>query len=73
MLPLSYLITLIVSEGLSMRLMDAVTVYLYESLDNDIYIRIDLGICGRIRTQIISTQSQSHNIQIQDHDLQCLK
>jgi len=35
-----YLITLVVSEGLCMRLMDVVTAYLYGSLDNDIYMKI---------------------------------
>ena len=32
-----YLIILVVSEGLCMRLMDIVMTYLYGSLDNDIY------------------------------------
>jgi hypothetical protein len=33
-----FLISLVVTESLDMRLMDVVTAYLYESLDNDIYI-----------------------------------
>ena len=33
-----FLIGLVVSENLDMRLMDVVTAYLYESLDTDIYI-----------------------------------
>lgn len=36
---LEYLISLSNYEGLWMNLMDVVVVYLYESLDNDIYIR----------------------------------
>jgi hypothetical protein len=35
-----FLINLIVTESLDMRLMDAVTTYLYELLDNDIYMKI---------------------------------
>ena len=35
-----YLISLAVSEGLDMRLMDVVTAYLYGSLDSDIYMKI---------------------------------
>ena len=37
---LRYLITLIVSGELSTRLMDVVTIYLYGTLDNEIYIKI---------------------------------
>ena len=33
-----FLISLAVSKGLDMCLMDVITVYLYESIDNDIYI-----------------------------------
>jgi hypothetical protein len=33
-----FLISLVVTESLDMRLMDVVTAYLYGSLDNDIYI-----------------------------------
>ncbi|RVW31501.1 Copia protein [Vitis vinifera] len=32
-----------VSEGLDMRLMDVITTYLYESMDNDIYMKIPKG------------------------------
>ena len=35
-----YLISLVVSKKLEMRLMDVVTAYLYGSLDSDIYIKI---------------------------------
>ena len=35
-----YLISLIVSKNLEMRLMDVVTAYLYGSLDSDIYMKI---------------------------------
>ena len=33
-----FLISLAISEGLDMRLMDVITTYLYGSMDNDIYI-----------------------------------
>ena len=39
-----YLITLVVSEGLCMRLMDVVTAYLYGPLDNNIYMKISEGL-----------------------------
>jgi hypothetical protein len=35
-----FLINLVVTESLDMRLMDVVIVYLYGSLDNDIYMKI---------------------------------
>jgi TRAP-type mannitol/chloroaromatic compound transport system permease large subunit len=35
-----FLISLVVTESLDMRLMDVVTAYLYGSLDNDIYMKI---------------------------------
>ena len=35
-----FLISLAVSKGLDMRLMDVITAYLYGSMDNDIYIKI---------------------------------
>ena len=35
-----YFITLVVSEGLDMRLMDVVTTYLYGSLDPNVYMKI---------------------------------
>jgi hypothetical protein len=38
-----FLISLIVTENLDMRLMDVVTTYLYGSLDNDIYMKIPKG------------------------------
>ena len=38
-----FLISLAVSEGLDMRLMDVITTYLYGSIDNDIYIYIYQG------------------------------
>ena len=33
----NFLISLVVPEGLDMRLMNVITTYLYESMDNDIY------------------------------------
>jgi hypothetical protein len=38
-----FLISLVVTESLDMRLMDVVTTYLYGSLDNDIYMKIPGG------------------------------
>ena len=38
-----YLISLVVSEGLDMRLMDVVTTYLYGSLDANVYMKILKG------------------------------
>ena len=38
-----YLISLTVSEGLDMRLMDVVTSYLYGSLDVNVYMKIPEG------------------------------
>jgi hypothetical protein len=38
-----FLISSVVTENLSMRLMDVVTTYLYGSLDNDIYMKIPEG------------------------------
>jgi hypothetical protein len=38
-----FLISLVVTESLDMRLMDVVTTYLYGSLDNDMYIKIPKG------------------------------
>ena len=35
-----YLIYLVVSEGLDMRLMDVVATYLYESIDTSVYMKI---------------------------------
>ena len=35
-----FLINLIVPKGLDMRLMNVITIYLYESMDNDIYMKI---------------------------------
>ena len=35
-----FLISLAVSKGLDMRLMDVITTYLYGSIDNDIYMKI---------------------------------
>ncbi|KAJ0897438.1 putative RNA-directed DNA polymerase [Helianthus annuus] len=41
---LRFLIGLTISEGLHMRLMDVVTAYLYETLENDIYMKIPKGL-----------------------------
>ena len=38
-----YLISLTISEGLDMRLMDVVITYLYGFIDNDIYMKIHEG------------------------------
>ena len=38
-----FLISLTIFEGLDMRLMDVISVYLYESIYNDIYMRIPEG------------------------------
>jgi hypothetical protein len=38
-----FLISLVVTESLDMRLMDVVGAYLYRSLDNDIYMKIPKG------------------------------
>ena len=38
-----FLISLTVSEGLDMHLMDVITAYLYGSMDNDIYMKIPKG------------------------------
>ena len=38
-----YLISLSVSEGLDMRLMDVITAYLYGMLENDIYMKVPEG------------------------------
>ena len=40
---LQYLISLTVSEGLDMRLMDVVTTYLYGSIDTDLYMETPKG------------------------------
>ena len=39
-----FLISMVVSENLEMRLMDVVTAYLYGSLDSDIYMKIPEGL-----------------------------
>ena len=38
-----FLINLVVLEGLDMHLMNFITTYLYESMDNDIYMKIPEG------------------------------
>ena len=38
-----YLISLSVSEGLDMRIMDVITAYLYGMLDYDIYMKVPEG------------------------------
>ena len=38
-----FLISLVITENLDMRLMDVVTAYLHGSLDNDIYMKIPKG------------------------------
>ena len=39
-----FLISMLVSKNLEMRLMDVVTAYLYDSLDFDIYMKIPKGL-----------------------------
>ena len=39
-----YLISLVVSEKLDMRLMDVITAYLYGELDTDIYMKVPEGL-----------------------------
>ena len=39
----NFLISLVVPEGLDMRLMYVITTYLYGSMDNDIYMKIHEG------------------------------
>jgi Reverse transcriptase (RNA-dependent DNA polymerase) len=41
---LRFLISLIITENLQMRLMDIVIAYLYGSLDNDIYMKVTEGL-----------------------------
>ena len=38
-----FLLSLTISEGLQIRLMDVVTAYLYESLDSNIYMKVSDG------------------------------
>ena len=38
-----FLISLVVSKGLDMRLMNVITTYLYESIENEIYMKIPKG------------------------------
>ena len=38
-----FLINWVVLEGLDMHLMNVITTYLYESMDNDIYMKIPEG------------------------------
>jgi len=38
-----YLISLVAQEGLNLHLMDVVTAYLYDSLENDIYMKLPEG------------------------------
>ena len=44
MIMFCYLISMTVKERLDMLLMDVETTYLYEKLDNDIYIRVPKGL-----------------------------
>ena len=39
-----FLISLEISKGLNMRLIDVITTYLYGSMDNDIYMKIPEGL-----------------------------
>ena len=38
-----YLISLVAQKGLNLHLMDVVTAYLYDSLENDIYMKLPEG------------------------------
>ena len=51
-----FLISLAVSKGLDMRLMDVITMYLYGSIDNDIYIKIPKGF---ILLEVVNTKPHS--------------
>ena len=60
-----FLISLSVSKGLDMRLMDVIIAYLYESIDNDIYIKSlkDLNRPKKIiQSLIIYAQSNYNNL-----------
>ena len=59
---LQYLISLTVSEGLDMCLMDVVTTYLYGSIDIDIYMKSlkDLN-CLKQLIQNLETCTQSND------------
>ena len=48
-----FLISLTVSKGLDMSLMDVITAYLYGSMDNDIYMKIPEGF--KLPKQIIQS------------------
>nr|GEW24894.1 putative RNA-directed DNA polymerase [Tanacetum cinerariifolium] len=58
-----YLINLIVSENLKMRLMDVVTAYLYGSIDNDIYMKISEGF--KIPGSLNSKPKEMYSIKLQ--------
>jgi Reverse transcriptase (RNA-dependent DNA polymerase) len=50
---LRFLISLIITENLQMRLMDVVTAYLYGSVDNDIYMKVPEGLkCLKLKRSL---------------------
>ena len=61
-----FLISLTVSEGLNMRLMDVITTYLYGSIDNDIYMKIHEGFklpeANNTKPHNICTQSNYNDL-----------
>ena len=60
-----FLISLVVSEGLDMHLMDVNTAYLYGSIDNNIYLKSlkDLNYLKQIiQSLVIRAQSNYNNL-----------
>ena len=61
----SFLISLTFFEGLDMHLTNVITIYLYESIDNDIYIKSlkDLNCLKQIiRSLIVCAQSNYNDL-----------
>lgn len=58
-----YLVSLAISKNLEMRLMDVVTAYLYESLDNDIYMNIPEGF--KMPEALNSKPKEKYSIKLQ--------
>jgi len=58
-----YLISLVVSKNLEMRLMDFITAYLYGSLDSDIYMKISEGF--KMPEALSSKPKELYSIKLQ--------
>ena len=61
----SFLISLVVSEGIYLRLMDIIIAYLYGSINNDIYMKIpkDLNCLKKIiQSFVVYAQSNYNNL-----------